>query len=544
MARKLSVVCYAVNGGGVGHLTRLVAIARWMRRYATFLGVRPDILFLTTSEADSLLFHERFASFKLPSKTAAFESGLDKLAYLAIAKQWIWSSMSLLRPDLFVVDTFPGGSFGELGGCLDLCRKKAFVYRPMKRELAERPEFQAYLPLYDSLIVPDDEAELPVPPEVVPRVRRVGTVAARERVELATREAARAALDLPEDAFVVWVSAGGGGDPGAEADLATITGALLRDPSTHLVVAAGPLYRGPPIAGPRVRPWTGLGASEWLAAADVAVSAAGYNSCAELMLAGVPTVFVPQDKVADEQELRAARSVEVGAALMLRRPLTESAVCEAVNAFRDPDRARVASERGRALVPSNGARRAARALCQLVLPASELDAAEAAMSDGLIALARRTNVDESVIVGVIRALAPSEDGLPTPDAARASACALELIEKFAGSGRPIEAAARVASSFLGRNLFGSPEVRAAAAHRAIDALAPFDDWNGAAALIRAAPAPRGTDVSSAADELLRLTEHLRSNGEDLYRGIARLVGSPDRTWSSRVGSPSSGEENA
>ena len=34
--KKIRVVNYAVNGRGVGHLTRLVAINRWVRRYAAY----------------------------------------------------------------------------------------------------------------------------------------------------------------------------------------------------------------------------------------------------------------------------------------------------------------------------------------------------------------------------------------------------------------------------------------------------------------------------------------------------------------------------
>ena len=99
--RSIRIVNYAVNGTGIGHLTRLVAVSRWLRRYAAAAGVRAEIFFLTSSEADGLLFSEQFASFKIPSKTVITEAGVDRLAYVALAKQWIWHSLGLLRPDLF-----------------------------------------------------------------------------------------------------------------------------------------------------------------------------------------------------------------------------------------------------------------------------------------------------------------------------------------------------------------------------------------------------------------------------------------------------------
>jgi len=212
MSRSVRIVLYAVNGSGLGHLTRLVAVARWIRRYALHAGARAEIYFLTSSEAEGLLFHERFASFKLPSKTVVTDAGIDKLTYLGLAKQWVWHSIGLLRPDLFVVDTFPRGAFGELLSALDLCRKKAFIYRPVNDEFAQRADFQAMLPLYDLLLVPEDEGagKAVLPEGARGKTRHTGPIMARERVELLPRAAARERLGIGADQLAVWISAGGG----------------------------------------------------------------------------------------------------------------------------------------------------------------------------------------------------------------------------------------------------------------------------------------------------------------------------------------------
>ena len=49
LPRSLSIVSYAVNGSGLGHVARQVAIHRWLRRYASFAGVATQHWFLTTS---------------------------------------------------------------------------------------------------------------------------------------------------------------------------------------------------------------------------------------------------------------------------------------------------------------------------------------------------------------------------------------------------------------------------------------------------------------------------------------------------------------
>ena len=72
------------------------------------------------------------------------------------------------------------------------------------------------------------------------RTRWVGPIAIRERVELRDRAEARLRLGLSDEANVVLVSAGGGGDPIAEAQLLESIEAL-RGRGLELVIAPGPL---------------------------------------------------------------------------------------------------------------------------------------------------------------------------------------------------------------------------------------------------------------------------------------------------------------
>ena len=371
----LRVVCYAVNGTGVGHITRLLAIARWLRRYAAALDQKLEVWFLTSSEADGLAFAEGFAAFKIPSKTIVAEASIDRTTYVALAKQWVWHTLGLLRPDLLIVDTFPRGSFGELLGALDLCRHAAFVYRSVRREVAERADFQAMLPLYDLVLVPEKSGPVIVPPKVEGRLVHVGPVLSRERWELLPRDVARARLGVPAGKKCVFVSAGGGGDRDAEARIEGAVRALVADSAMHVVVGAGPLYRGQPFPGVTIVPGR---AAEWSLAFDAAVCAAGYNTFGELMFAGVPTAFLPQDKLADDQAARAQLAVESGAGAMLDPGCDGAAIHRTVAELLDRPGAR---EAARALIPENGARVAAAELMRLLCPAASVDLVEATLDD-------------------------------------------------------------------------------------------------------------------------------------------------------------------
>ncbi len=416
----LRVVCYAVNGTGVGHLTRLLSMARWIRRYAAAMGRKVEVWFLTSSEAEGLVFSEGFAAFKIPSKTIVAEAGIDRGAYLALAKQWIWHTIGLLRPDLFIVDTFPRGSFGELLGALDLCRRTAFVYRPVRAQVAERADFQAMLPLYDLVIVPEASTPVLAPKSIDDRLVHVGPVLSRERWELMPREAARAQLGIRGDRKCVFVSAGGGGDPDAEAHIQAAVSALSGDPRLAVVVGAGPLYRGRPFAG--VTTLTGR-AAEWSLAFDAAVCAAGYNTFGELMFAGVPSAFLPQDKLADDQRARAERAVASGAAAMLAPGDDVHGVVTELLARPD---ARAAAQ---SLVPENGARAAAAELLRLVCPPADVDRVEAVLEDEVLEKLPRAR--ELEVLSLAKRLAAGCDA----ELAIAIAHALSLLGRQGSGGQ-------------------------------------------------------------------------------------------------------------
>ncbi len=537
MARTLRIVNYAVNGSGVGHLTRLIAINRWMRRYALHAGVRAEIYFLTSCEADGLLFGERFASFKLPSKTTIGDAGVDKLTYLALAKQWVWHSLGLLRPDLLVVDSFPRGSFGELLSALDLARHRAFIYRPVKAAFGARADFQTMLPLYDTLVVPEHRStvEVEVPAAVHSRVHYVGPVMVRERVELMARAAARAELGVPEGRLAVYVTAGGGGDGGAEQQLATSVRALLELPDVHVVVGAGPLYRGRALHGERVTWLTRGGAAELHGGLDLAVSAAGYNSWSELMHAGVPTVFLPQEKIADEQHVRAARAAAAGAAVVLEPgPGLPAALRAAVEGWRDPAAREVAAAAARALLPRNHAREAAAELLRLIMPASEVAAAEAAIDDQVLAAARSQGVALETLIDVMHALAPPDgdgEGAGGGNGRKrrvdrgsesTSRLACELMAAVSARGIPVPAALRVITQASRKLPLAAPAERAAAVTELLGELAAFDDWAGAATLLKLLTPEKQLSASGLTRELASFLGGLRARGEDLYRGVAYL----------------------
>ena len=314
MSKPKRIICYAINGAGLGHVTRLLSVGKWMRRYVTLLdGVVPEVLFLSSSDASDVLADAGFAAFKIPSKTIAKSTGLNKLEYRRLAKHFVWNSLGVFNPDLLVVDTFPSGSFDELFQVLDGPFKKSFIFRKVKPEYAARATFRSAASMYDAVVAPHSMQNCPVEQIGGKKVRFSGEVSQFDREDFLPREVARKQLGVCDGNRLIYLSAGGGGDPGAAEQLATLVDALSSVPDLHFLVGAGPLYRGPRISGQNLTWFDGHSIGKYFGGLDAAVCAAGYNTFHELMLARVPTAFFAQSKIADDQSERIHAAVEVGA---------------------------------------------------------------------------------------------------------------------------------------------------------------------------------------------------------------------------------------
>jgi predicted glycosyltransferase len=408
--KRLSFLSYAVNGAGLGHVVRQVALQKWLRRLCRAWGVKSEHWFLTTSEADSLVFREGFAAFKLPSKSIVEGAGIDKLAYLALAKQWVWHSVGLLRPDVLLVDTFAEGSFHELPAVLDLVRHRVLVQRPMKEDFVRRPGHAALLRAYDRVIVPEHEDDEPGLRALLDldgdRLAFVGPMVRVDRHGVFDRALARRRLGVPDGARCVLVTGGGGGDDGVGGLFDVVEAALADDPAAHIVYGAGPLYRGAPRHGARRTWFAGHDLAEHAAAFDVAVTAAGFNTIHELLLLGVPLVCVPQEKIADDQLARARRYAERGALVVANVGGVGATLRDLL--VDDARRASVAAA-AVAVMPENHARDAALAVLQTVWPPSHVAAAARLVTADVVARTSVLGDDLGDVFDLALALAGHDD---------------------------------------------------------------------------------------------------------------------------------------
>jgi hypothetical protein len=128
--------------------------------------------------------------------------------------------------------------------------------------------------------------------------------------ELLSRDAARNALGLSRHGRYALFSLG----PGNLKDISGIGNGLITEITRRGFTA---VWTRPPISvrdvplPANVMPITVFPLVRVMRAFDVFIAAAGYNTCAEVLQARVPTLFVPNTQVNDDQIRRAEKLAEV-----------------------------------------------------------------------------------------------------------------------------------------------------------------------------------------------------------------------------------------
>jgi hypothetical protein len=380
------------------------------------------------------------------------------------------------------------------------------------------------LPLYDRILVPEEPGcpKQELSPQVASRAYSLGPIMLRDFEEMHPREEARKRLGIAPEHLAVWVSAGGGGDPNAERTLAVLVNTLLTNEQIHVVIGAGPLYRGTPIRGAR-RTWiTDFGAAADFSGLDFAISAAGYNSFHELLHAGVPTIFYAQAKIADEQSRRVTAAVDRGCALELtineQGTPDPQQLQEAITQMLDVAVRERLGSTARAFVPRNWAREAAvEVLATLVSRSTLEDALELGTPSFFREMTRR-GVEFELLQAVLGLLEAKDlDGSERRDLILEVTEALENHQEV-GLRLFIAWARRLPTV---SNL-DDAEILVETGLAVVKALIVFDDERGAQAVLRLLPTERRTATTELAKALCQFLNQLAIRGESLWRGLAIL----------------------
>jgi hypothetical protein len=253
-----------------------------------------------------------------------------------------------------------------------------------------------------------------------------------------------------------------------------------------------------------------------LAGVDGAVSAAGFNSVHELLHAGVPTIFLPQRKVADDQEAR-ARAVEGrGAGLCLGSVVD---LASAILRLRDSALAQSLSEAARKTVPRNAARDAAAALLELCVPRAMVRQAVDVVDDEVMGSVRNLDMGLADLVDLAAALAPGQRARDRGDLQLDTALSVAQVAMKAG----LSPAALVRlATFFGRKLCPSECSPGRAGEALLGLIAhptTAGQWSALSALLNVWPQTRDIDPARATSTMIELVDVAAGRG----MGVSRLA---------------------
>lgn len=288
------ILFFNVNGSGLGHMNRCLSYARRLRE-------RAEPVFFSLASAIEVI------------EGMGFEADYFVSPYWSDNTSFAWNSelavrfammLERVRPKVVVFDgTWP------FQGFLSACRAYG---APLKMVWSNRGFLKAdaarvSIPegVFDLVIVPgelgsgfeegslDGVRKIQVPP-----------VSLLEDREILDRGIARQALGLPVEGRLVLFSLG----PGNLKDVSGIGHSLIRDFESEgfkVVWVRAPISARDVELPTNVTPLSVYPLVRYMRAFDAFVGAAGYNTCCEVVQAGVPTLLVPNEQLADDQVRRA-----------------------------------------------------------------------------------------------------------------------------------------------------------------------------------------------------------------------------------------------
>ncbi|MDF5719581.1 MAG: glycosyltransferase [Rhizonema sp. PD37] len=275
-------------GGGWGHITRALSLGR-------IAAKQREVHIITNSPYAKRLGDEGCSLHCIPSD-ANFATTCSQVLDILLNTDY----------DCLIVDTFPRGLGGELANILPQLQhiRKIFIHRDINPYYVEVKGLRSFVSKnFDAVIVPG-EKELPL--SDLANVRHTAPWLIRNAWELTDKVTIKSRiLQVDESLLTILVCAAG------EASELSLFGQLALQ--LHLAFpqcAVRILSADSPVECPQqwVSHHPGI---ECLAAADIVVGGAGYNTVYECAAVGVPLVTLPLPRMYDRQDKRASQGYRV-----------------------------------------------------------------------------------------------------------------------------------------------------------------------------------------------------------------------------------------
>lgn len=344
-----------INGVGLGHLTRALAVARRLREATP----AAEIAFLTTSIGVPLVHRAGFHCHHIPPARLAGKD-VTKAEWNRLFFSGIENVLALYKPGVLIFD----GSAPYVGLQRIIRSYRRIRYAWIKRGLyktgVNQEALQEQMRLFDLVITPSELGDARRATGHQPKIVQVPPISLLDPSELLDRSAARTALRLSPDSRCAYVQLGAGNINGI-VDMQDQIVRTLKEMGFQVVLGQSPISLQTTRNTAADQVIIEYPNSVYFNAFDLAVLAGGYNSVCEAVYLGLASIFVPNTATgADDQLARVREAAKHGPYAVLEDfspDVFRNAVLQVTKPSSCPENS---------AVTENGAMRAALAIRKLV----------------------------------------------------------------------------------------------------------------------------------------------------------------------------------
>jgi len=297
------IVMFPTNGVGFGHFTRMLSIAKRMKKINSDL----EIVFFTTMPTLNLLKHYGIPAHHISGRK--YFKNMSAEEWNALLEDELNICLETHRPSMFMFDgAFPyRGMLRSIQGKSSI--NKIWMRRGTFRKNSSIPtdsieHFDAIIHPGDSVSPTSDSLDHDV------KIIKCPPIVMLEENELFSREKARLRLGLPEEAIVVYVQLGAGEINDINSEISLTVSTLVKNPKIHVVIGESLIGERIDNTFPRVHILRDYPNSMYFNGFDATVQAGGYNSFHETRTFSLPALFYPNMNTGMDDQLARCKVAE------------------------------------------------------------------------------------------------------------------------------------------------------------------------------------------------------------------------------------------
>ena len=309
-----SIIFFPTNGVGFGHFTRLLAIAKKIRKNNPDL----EIVFFTTMPTLHILKELDFPTYHLSGRYRYKD--MSPNVWNSVCEEMLSMVFSLHRPKAFVFD----GSY-PYRGMLNAIKNRENMLRVWIRRGSTKTNSRS-IPVdstthFHAIVKPGD-SDQSIPSDELDRgvaMVRCNPILLVDSDEMEPYGRLRRRLGIPAGALLCYVQLGAGNINNINSELFMVLEAISKHSHVYVVVGESMLGKRILAEFERVRILRDYPNSRYFRDFDFAVMAGGYNSFHEVIEAEIPTICFPNMKTGrDDQYRRVKVAQDAGCMVVIK----------------------------------------------------------------------------------------------------------------------------------------------------------------------------------------------------------------------------------